>query len=101
MGEYGKLLDTQEESHQYKFCSAFAKIIVKAKSEGEEEPLQPETIYHKGFSILLNPTYKPIKFKGKPAKGSYKSKGGGGKNNVHGVTKRNKVKNNNTKCFVF
>mgnify|MGYP003640249398 FL=1 len=101
VGEYGKLLDTQEESHQYKFCSAFAKIIVKAKSEGEEEPLQPETIYHKGFSILLNPTYKPIKFKGKPAKGSYKSKGGGGKNNVHGVTKRNKVKNNNTKCFVF
>ena len=99
VGEYGKLLDSQEESHQYKFCSALAKVMIKAKLEGVE-PLKPETIYDKGFSIALKPTYKPIKFKGKPSKNRYKPKGGG-KNKTHVVAKRKKVKNNMTKCFEF
>ena len=100
VGEYGKLLDSQEESHQYKFCSALAKVMIKAKIDEGVEPLKPETIYDKGFSIALKPTYKPIKFKGKPSKNSYKPKGGG-KNKTHVVAKRKKVKNNMTKCFEF
>jgi hypothetical protein len=100
VGEYGKLMSSQAESHQYKFCSALAKVMIKAKIDEGVEPLKPETIYNKGFSIVLMPTYKPIKFKGKPSKNSYKPKGGG-KNKTHVVVKRKKVKNNMTKCFEF
>jgi len=103
VGEYGKLMSSQAESHQYKFCSALAKIIIKAKTEEDKEPLKPEVIYHQGYSIILWPTYKPVKFTGKPQKGMYKGPKGSksGKNKPISVAKRNKVKNNMTKCFEF
>ena len=102
VGEYGKLMSSQAESHQYKFCSALAKIIIKAKAEEDDKPLLPSVIYNKGYSILLRPTYKPIKFKGKPSKNRYKPKGGGSRpNKPHVNNKRKKVKNKMIKCFEF
>ena len=95
-------MSSQAESHQYKFCSALAKIIIKAKAEEDDKPLLPSVIYNKGYSILLRPTYKPIKFKGKPSKNRYKPKGGGSRpNKPHVNNKRKKVKNKMIKCFEF
>jgi hypothetical protein len=102
VGEYDNLMSTQAESHQYKFCSALATVTIAAKSEVDDKPLLPMVIHHKGYSILLKPTYKPIKFKGKPSKNRYKPKGGGSRpNKPHGVAKRKKVKNVMIKCFEF
>jgi len=82
VGEYGKLLDTQEESHQYKYCAANAVIIMKLNLD-EEKPLQPEVKYDTGFSLVLKPSYKLPKFKGKPPKGRYRPKGGRNRTTTH------------------
>jgi len=48
---YGKLLSTQAESHQYKFCTALIKFIVAAP--GQEEPIKPEIIRLRGYELNL------------------------------------------------
>jgi hypothetical protein len=100
VGEYGKLLDTQEESHQYKYCAANAVIIMKLDLENEE-PLQPEVIYDTGFSLALSPKYySKIPKKLKPMKGRYKPKGGGNKTTTH-KKKRNIFGNKVVKCPAY
>ena len=93
MGDYGKLLGTQEESHQYKFCLANASIIIKAKSEGEV-PVQPEVIFYNGFSIVLEPAYKYQNYK-------FKKSSGGGKYHTKSINQLSKIKNIFSKCFTF
>ena len=69
---YGQLLSTQEESHQYKFCIVIATIIISSKNEGVK-PLQPDAIYTKGYSLKLEPKYyKKLPKKIKKFKGAYK-----------------------------
>jgi hypothetical protein len=96
VGEYGKLLDTQEESHQYKYCAANAVIIMKLDVK-EDEPLQPEVIYDTGFSLVLKPKYysKPIKLKG-----GYKQKGGNKRTTTH-KRKWSLFKKQKAKCAAY
>lgn len=100
VGEYGKLLDKQEESHQYKYCAANAVIIMKLDLK-EDEPLQPEVIYDTGFSLVLKPKYysKPIK-RLKNMKGSYKQKGGNNRTTTH-KKKRSLFGNKKVKCPAY
>lgn len=56
VGEYGKLMSSQAESHQYKFCAIMATILVKGEGE-QVEPLQPEVLHWRGFSLILKPEY--------------------------------------------
>jgi hypothetical protein len=71
---YGQLLSTQEDSHQYKFCIVIATIIISSKNEGIK-PLQPDAIYTKGYSLKLEPKYyKKLPKKLKGLKGAYKGK---------------------------
>ena len=77
--KYDGLLKSSQESDKYKFCIAMADIIIKVKKGDQEDPLKPITRYYQGYSIELNPEYKPIKYKKlKKAKGRYRYKGGNG-----------------------
>lgn len=78
---YGKLLQTQEESDQYKFCIVIGKVLIKANAN-QPKPLQPKYTFSQGYSLELKPEYKtksdfkPGKLKN--MKGAYNAKGGGG-----------------------
>jgi hypothetical protein len=77
--KYDGLLKSSQESDKYKFCIAMADIIIKVRKSDQPDPLKPSTLYYQGYSIVLNPEYKPIKYKKlKNKKGRYRHKGGNG-----------------------
>ena len=77
--KYGGLLKSSQESDKYKFCIAMADIIIKVKKGDQPDPLKPSTLYYQGYSIVLNPEYKTIKYtKLKNKKGRYRHNGGNG-----------------------
>lgn len=52
VGEYGKLLSTQAESHQYKFCIASIEFQIKASDL--ERLTKPTVEYSRGYTLTLD-----------------------------------------------
>jgi hypothetical protein len=62
----GALLQSSEDSDQYKYCVALAELVMKTKNKvNPEDKVEPEYLFSNNYSISLWPEYETPEWNGK------------------------------------